>query len=293
MGSGEEAAGALSDAQRATLTAICDTVVPSLARDRDPGGLWARKASDLGVDVGAAQLISEIPDPELRGGLLMLIDAIGGQGIARAPTQESREQILRNTALSDPRAAAGVGALINMTLFLHYGAPDPQTGQNPNWRTFGYPGPISAPPQVDKPLKIHEPQSSEETIEADACIVGLRARAARSSLPCWRRADSMSSCSRRPATTTNPTSHSSSSRPTRRCSGAAARRRRPRATSAWSPGPPSAAARRSTGPTACAHDRGSVSSGPSTAWRASTGPSSTATSMRSGTGSPRTTPAAT
>ena len=29
----------------------------------------------------------------------MLIDAIGGQGITRAPTQESREQILRNTAL--------------------------------------------------------------------------------------------------------------------------------------------------------------------------------------------------
>ena len=121
----------------------------------------------------------------------------------------------------------------------------------------------------------------------------LRARAAPSSRPCWRRADSMSSCSRRPATTTNPTSPSSSSRPTRRCSGGAARRRRPTATSAWSPGPPWAAARRSTGRTACAHDRGSVSSGPSTAWRASTARSSTATSTRSGTGSPRTTPAAT
>ena len=93
----------------------------------------------------------------------MLIDALGGQGITRAPSQESREQILRNTALSDPRAAAGVAALIGMTLFLHYGAPDPQTGQNPNWETFGYPGPISAPPQVEKPLKIHEPQGSEET----------------------------------------------------------------------------------------------------------------------------------
>ena len=28
-----------------------------------------------------------------------------------------------------------------MTLFLTYGAPDPQTGQNPNWEAFGYPGP--------------------------------------------------------------------------------------------------------------------------------------------------------
>ena len=172
MGSGEEAGIVLSDSQQAVLTAVCDTVVPSLARNRDPNGLWGRKASDLGVDAGAALLISEIPDPELRGGLLQLIDALGGQGITRAPSQESREQILRNTALSDPRAAAGVAALIGMTLFLHYGAPDSQTGKNPNWETFGYPGPISAPPEVEKPLKIEEPQGSEETIEADVCIVG-------------------------------------------------------------------------------------------------------------------------
>ncbi len=172
MGSGEEAGSVLSDSQRAVLTAVCDTVVPSLPRDRDPHGLWGRKASDLGVDEGAAQLISEIPDPELRGGLLMLIDAIGGQGIALAPSQESREQILRNTALSDPRAAAGVAALIGMTLFLHYGAPDPQTAGNPNWESFGYPGPISAPPDLEKPLEIHEPAGSEETLDADVCIVG-------------------------------------------------------------------------------------------------------------------------
>src|SRR5512132_2742233 len=172
MAPGVEPAGVPSDSQRAILSAVCDTVVPSLPRDRDPDGLWARKASDLRVDVGAAQLISELPDPELRGGLLMLIDAIGGQGIARAPTQESREQILRNTALSDPRAAAGVAALIGMTLFLHYGAPDPETGQNPNWKAFGYPGPISAPSQVEKPLRIHEPEGSEETLEADVCVVG-------------------------------------------------------------------------------------------------------------------------
>jgi len=172
MGSGEEAGAVLSDSQQAILTAVCDTVVPSLPRDRDPEGLWGRKASDIGVDLGAAQLISEIPDPELRGGLLELIDALGGQGITRAPSQESREQILRNVALSDPRAAAGVGALINMTLFLHYGAPDPSTGQNPNWKTFGFPGPISAPPQLEKPLRIHEPEGAEETLEADVCIVG-------------------------------------------------------------------------------------------------------------------------
>src|SRR5918995_186187 len=131
MGSGEEAGGALNEFQRAILTAVCDTVVPSIERERDPDGLWARKASDLGVDAGAAQLIEEIPDPELCAGLVELLMALGAQGITRA-SQPSREQILRNAALSDPRAAAGVAALIGMTLFLHYGAPDRETGKNPN-----------------------------------------------------------------------------------------------------------------------------------------------------------------
>jgi choline dehydrogenase-like flavoprotein len=161
----------LGERERAILKSVCDTVVPSIERDRDPYGHWARSASDIGVDVGAAQLIEEIPDPTLRAGLVQLLQALGGQGIGRA-SQLSREQILRNVALSDPQAAAGVNALINMALFLHYGAPDPETGQNPNWRTFGYAGPTSPPPEVPKPLRIHQPDGSEETIEADVCIVG-------------------------------------------------------------------------------------------------------------------------
>ena len=167
----EKADQGLSDAERATLAAICDTVVPSIERDRDRDGFWARKATDLGVDEAAAELIAEIPDPVIQGGLRELIAAIGQQGIARA-SQPSREQILRNIGLSSPEAAGGVNALINMALFLAYGAPDPETGQNPNWRVFGYPGPTSAPPEVEKPLRIHAPEGAEETLEADVCIVG-------------------------------------------------------------------------------------------------------------------------
>jgi choline dehydrogenase-like flavoprotein len=167
----EEAASVLSERDRGILKAVCDTVVPAIERDRDPDGLWGRSASDLGVDQGAAQLIEEIPDPELRAGMVQLLQALGGQGLGRT-SQLSGEQILRNTALSGPEAAAGVAALINMTLFLHYGAVDPRTGQNPNWKTFGYPGPISSPPEVPKPLRIHRPSGSEESIEADVCIVG-------------------------------------------------------------------------------------------------------------------------
>ena len=162
----------LGEKERAALRAICDTVVPAIERDRDPDGFWGRRASDIGVDEAAAQLITEIPDPVVQGGLVELIGALGQQGIARVPSQLSREQILRNVSLSSPEAGAGVGALIGMALFLAYGAPDPATGQNPNWRTFGYPGPVSPPPDVPKTLELHEPAGAEEELECDVCIVG-------------------------------------------------------------------------------------------------------------------------
>src|SRR3954447_6157946 len=141
----------LTDAQRATLRAVCDTVVPSIERRPDPTGHWARKASDLGVDQAFEQMLDTFP-PENREGMLQLLDVLEQQGFSGA-SQLSREQLLRNIALAGPEAAAGVGALTSLTIFLHYGMPDPQTGKNPNWETFGYPGPLMAPPETPKPLQ--------------------------------------------------------------------------------------------------------------------------------------------
>ena len=143
----------LSQSQREALRAFCDTIVPSIERQPDPEGFWARKASDLAVDQAAGDLILQIPDETVRGGLLQLLDVLASQGIAEeGKSQLSREQIIRNLQLASPDAAAGVGAIAGMTCFLHYGAPDPQSGQNPNWQVFNYPGPSSPPPQVEKPL---------------------------------------------------------------------------------------------------------------------------------------------
>ncbi|MSO40878.1 MAG: GMC family oxidoreductase [Solirubrobacterales bacterium] len=161
----------LSDAQKAALASVCDTVVPAIAREADPTGFWGRSASDLGVPDGVEQLITGLA-PEMQAGLGRLLDALAGQGIRRSPSQPSREQMLRNVSLASPEAAAGVGALVAMTLFLHYGAPDPDTGRNPNWDKFGFPGPISAPPDVPKALTLTEPEGDEPAIDADVCIVG-------------------------------------------------------------------------------------------------------------------------
>ena len=110
-------------------------------------------------------------DDELRAGLSQLLDAIESQGIDRMPSQESREQILRNMTFASPDAAAGVQALTGMTLFLAYGVPDPETGLNPNWEVFGYSGPPSRPPEVAKPIAPVVPEHGA-TLEADVCVVG-------------------------------------------------------------------------------------------------------------------------
>jgi choline dehydrogenase-like flavoprotein len=161
----------LSESQREALLAFCDTIVPSLEREPDPEGFWARKASDLGVDAAVADLVLGIPDETVRGGLLQILDVLASQGIARGLSQLSREQIVRNLQLASPDAAAGVGALQAMTCFLYYGAPDPETGQNPNWRVFGYRGPASPPPDVPKPIRPLDPEDGA-TLESDVVVVG-------------------------------------------------------------------------------------------------------------------------
>jgi choline dehydrogenase-like flavoprotein len=161
----------LSESQRDALRAFCDTIVPSIERSPDPEGFWGRKASDLAIPDAVADLVLGIPDETVRGGLLQLLDVLASQNIARGLSQLSREQIIRNLQLASPEAAAGVNALQGMTCFLYYGAPDPQTGQNPNWKVFGYPGPSSPAPQVPKPIAPLEPEDGA-TLEADAVIVG-------------------------------------------------------------------------------------------------------------------------
>ena len=160
----------LSEQARQTLVLVCDTVVPALTSPDDADGFWARSASDVGVAPALEQFIATMP-PEQQAGLGELLEGLAAQGFAGA-SQRSREQLLRNIALLGPEAAAGVGALTGLTLFLAYGAPDPQTGRNPNWSVFGYPGPVSAPPAEPKPIAPVVPEGDTLELEADACVVG-------------------------------------------------------------------------------------------------------------------------
>ncbi len=165
------------DAQRATLTALCDTWVPSLEAPggADPTGFWARSASDYSVPMAVelALLQSGAPAEQLDG-LRGLLDALAAEGMGAQVPQESREAIV-TAFMADPEAAAGLDVLRGACLSLHYALPDAGTGINPNWPGIGYPGPQALPKpaaEVERPIVPIVPAEPEIALTADAVVVG-------------------------------------------------------------------------------------------------------------------------
>src|SRR3954451_892453 len=150
------------------LRAFADTVVPRIEREPDHDGFWLRTATEVGADQGVAMALEQMPEA-IRRGFEGLLDALGPIGLDGLP-QAHREAALAQVAASSPDAAAGLAALSGLVLFFTYGAPDPATGRNPNWATFGYPGPVAAPPPTPKDLHVEAPRAG--TIEADAGVAG-------------------------------------------------------------------------------------------------------------------------
>jgi acyl-CoA reductase-like NAD-dependent aldehyde dehydrogenase/choline dehydrogenase-like flavoprotein len=165
----------LSGAQRMTLRAFCDTIVPSLeppnGADLSHVGFWARAASDMSVPEAIEQAIADLP-AENQEGLRGLLDALAENGLAPSAPQEAREAMVKGFEESGPDALAGIETLRGLTLTLFYALPDLGTGRNPNWDAIGYAGPRSAPRPVPKALSITSPDSEVLTLEADVCVVG-------------------------------------------------------------------------------------------------------------------------
>ena len=160
----------MDETRREVLRAIADTVVPGIDRSPDPDGFWARRGSDLGAHEAVAQAIEQLPAVQ-REGLEQLLDGLVQMGFLSASAR-SREQLLRNLATLGPEAAAGAQGLVQLSLFFAYGMPDPQTGVNPFWATFGYPGPSGLPEPGERAIVPIVPDGDEATLEADAVVVG-------------------------------------------------------------------------------------------------------------------------
>ena len=160
----------LTDHQRAVLRALADELVPALRRDDDATGFWAASGSALGADTGVAQALLELP-PEQRQGLLALLDHLHALGFATVAPR-SGEQLMGDLALLGGEPAAGLAALVALTLACAYGAPDPRTGLNPTWTGFGYPGPPPAVPGRADPIATFAPHGADVRLDCDVCIVG-------------------------------------------------------------------------------------------------------------------------
>jgi hypothetical protein len=160
----------LSAAHRRTLSAVCDTIVPSIDREDDPHGFWALSAADVGADAAFADLLATVPAEQLAG-TIALLEGLAAQGFDEL-SRDDRERMMIDVALSGPEEAAGIGSLIGGTILLTYAVPDPQTGQNPTWPAFGYPGPIGAPASRPKAIEPLVPEGDRMTLEADAIVVG-------------------------------------------------------------------------------------------------------------------------
>ncbi len=172
------AAEVLSDVQRRTLEAVCDTVVPAVhdaaTRASRCASILGRSASDLGVpeqiDRADGPGDGARADPGLRRSARR---RLAQHDFANLPL-EARTQILHDVAASSHEARLGVLALRNLTFLFFYGLPD-EHGRNPSWEALGYPGPLSAPPspeQAPKTIDVLDVEGDERTLSADVCVVG-------------------------------------------------------------------------------------------------------------------------
>ena len=144
------AASVLTDTQRETLEALCDTIVPAVETDSgDPveKDFLARAATDMQIPAQIEQAMADTLLPEEIAQFAGLLDAFAEHDFASLPL-EVRTQVVKQFREAGPDVKAGVHSLKALTFLFFYALPD-ERGQNPNWEAIGYPGPVSAPPSPE------------------------------------------------------------------------------------------------------------------------------------------------
>ena len=169
-----------SDAQLEALRAACDALIPSVQHPGDDDGFWARPARELDVAAQIDALVAALPEAQQKE-FAQLLDLLGSRLLgltwlgplrpitALAPSQ--RERLLQRWALSPiPQLRKGFCTLKNLAAFFFYGASTDEA-PNPNWAAIGYPGPISAPPAVERPIRPLTP-AHDVTLRCETVVVG-------------------------------------------------------------------------------------------------------------------------
>jgi choline dehydrogenase-like flavoprotein len=158
----------LTPVQREVLRAVVDTAVPALDAADDPHGFWSTPGSALGAHDLVEQFLGQLDDVSFAG-IGQLLDGMAMLGIQHQG-RAAREAILGSAAALSPEAAIAVQTLRGAACMLAHAAPD-ETGRNPMWAQYGYPGPVVAPPQVEPHIRPHVPADGE-VVAADVVVVG-------------------------------------------------------------------------------------------------------------------------
>ena len=102
----------LTDAHRAVLRALADTVVPSLDRPEDPTGFWRLSGSDLQADAVVGEGLLQLPEDQ-RAGVFALLDGLHVLGFATGSRRECEQLIRRRFA--DGRSAGRRNEQVDVT----------------------------------------------------------------------------------------------------------------------------------------------------------------------------------
>jgi choline dehydrogenase-like flavoprotein len=172
----------LTDAQFHTLTALCDTFIPSIERGDDPHGFWKRKASDLDVPTLVTRAVRDLQMEHQQRDFKLILDVLGKPLTAGLVTGQfrpfaklspaAREKVLQNWSVSPvPQLRRAFQGLKRLTCGLYYSALD-ESGRSPNWPALHYPGPFtvdgSKPPRRITPMKV----AGDLTLKCDVVVVG-------------------------------------------------------------------------------------------------------------------------
>lgn len=167
--------------QQRTLSALCDTLVPSIDAEHDPHGFWKRKASDLDIPNAIAEIVFTLQDDVNQSQFLLLLNTLNNPLLRVFVTRHfthfvdlplaQREAVLRRWSTSPlGLMRKSFQGLKRLTHVLFYSLLD-EDGRNPNWSAVEYPGPQWQPDTQPKPIRPLE-IDADRTLECDAVVVG-------------------------------------------------------------------------------------------------------------------------
>jgi choline dehydrogenase-like flavoprotein len=163
------------------LAAICDTLLPSIARADDPDGYWARRASDLDIPEKIIALAHTLKTEDraqleqlfgLLATPLLGLTWLGPLKPAHQLSPAQRETLLRRWANSPlPPLRNAFNVLRKITAILYYGDVPPAKQANPNWQTIGYQNITEFIRPDPDPLPLAHLES-DTTLDCEILVIG-------------------------------------------------------------------------------------------------------------------------